>query len=1751
MGDDTEWLKLPTEEKCQHKVWKARLAGYEEAVKLFRRLDDEKSPEFSKYAGQMKKFVTDSNAIAQDKALDAVLAFVENAAVAGRIAPDVVNGCITKVLNSSKQKTKDKGIEIILMFVEIDKPDVVQEELLGGLENKNPKVVTACVQTLTGALRVFGSKVIKIKPCVKVLPKLLEDRDKNVRDETKQLCIELYRWIGAALKPQMAHFKPVLIQELEAEFEKLPGDRPVQTRFMRSQQDLKAKMEEQTRIAGDGIKDEAEGAADAAEEVDPYDLMDAVDLLSQLPKDFYEKIEAKKWQERREALDTLQKLSESPRLEQGDYGNLVRALLKVIAKDSNILLVAIGAKCLAGIAKGLRKKFAPYAVQSVSTILEKFKEKKPAVVQALREAIDAIFPSITFEMIMEDVLASLENKNPSIRAETALFLARCFARCTVSTLPKKQLKVFCNQLLKTVNDTTPEVREASYAALGTAMKVVSEKHILSFLVDVDSIKMQKIQENCEKAVLLNSKGEPRQSGASGDARPKASEPKPVVRPSSAKPATKGSKSSKGPEKKSAPGKSKVAKKGSAVSKEEPIENALSDETVEEKAAAAFPADVLTGLGSSNWKERLAAMEKISEIVKNMSREEILAQVFVRTISKKPGLKDNNFQVLKLKIEFISYLAKNSLFSKRSAEFCLPDLVEKVGDTKNGSVAQEALGYISEATGFDYVGKEVLCLAFENKNPKIQSESLNWLSQSIKEFGFKLNIKQMIENIKKALGATNPAVRTAAISLLGTLYMYIGDSLRVFFEDEKAALLQQIDTEFEKGKGQKPPTPTRGLVAAASNDAGEEEVVDEPEEVNIQDLIPRNDICDKITDDLLMEFSDKAWKVRGEALQKVVAILNEAKFITPNLGELPAAIKQRLADANKILVTTTIGICQTLAKALGPHCKAHIRVIGPGLISCMGDSKTNIRALAVTGLNSWVEHSTLTPLVECEAIQEGLKMENPFLRAELLGWLCEKLPNHKPLPAELRQCIPSVIACLEDRNSDVRKKSQESLVPFMIHTGYDSFAKAASTLKPASKDKIIVILEKARGNLPAKPTKARKVAPAATPVESSRFDELDEENKPPPAASTKKEKSESKPKTAIRGKAKAPVSSKKKEEEDTSAPITVVVSKEQRFKDEKNMKVLKWNFIEIRPEYVDQLKLQMEKNFSKSFMDQLFHADFKCHTKAIQLLIKCLETNSNQVIENMDVILKWLTIRFYDTNPSMLNKALEFLQLLFSTVAEEDYHMHDIEASSFLPYLILKVGDSKDTVRREVRKIFKLIYKSFPASKMFCFFIDGLKSKNSKQRAECLDELGFLIELYGITICQPSPAQALKIIAQQIGDRDNSVRNAALNTIVTAYLILGESTYKYIGTLNDKEQSLLDERIKRSAKNKPSAKIIVDERPKTTPLSQRTMSQPNIHQAGQSFKKSASAATMEKPSVFEVQLEPDSSYGMPNLLQLDVDELYDPVEMPQISAHPSATMKLVDSKDASATIGFVLSQITSSDINMCIQALTQIDEVLKNEERAEIMTNHMDQLLMMLAMQFKLVYSTFMGDPLTNKDDIIKLYKCLLGTLLAALNIPSLAKAASKDILKDVLHSLITMILDNRLEEFEEGPQVIRSVNVTVVTVIEKSDHTNVMSALIRLLQDCVNNETCSNKFLELVMKCLWKMMRLLPDIVNTLNLDHILMDCNSFLLMYPSSRNKGSDLTIRTMNTILHSLAKLKGNKMARRSTGSQKPGLSLTGFRL
>lgn len=58
------------------------------------------------------------------------------------------------------------------------------------------------------------------------------------------------------------------------------------------------------------------------------------------------------------------------------------------------MIVALAGQCVAGLAKGLKKKFAPFSLSFTEVILEKFKEKKTNVVTAMRDAIDAVYQTV-------------------------------------------------------------------------------------------------------------------------------------------------------------------------------------------------------------------------------------------------------------------------------------------------------------------------------------------------------------------------------------------------------------------------------------------------------------------------------------------------------------------------------------------------------------------------------------------------------------------------------------------------------------------------------------------------------------------------------------------------------------------------------------------------------------------------------------------------------------------------------------------------------------------------------------------------------------------------------------------------------------------------------------------------------------------------------------------------------------------------------------------------------------------------------------------------------------------------------------------------------------------------------------------------------------------------------------------------------------------------------------------------------------
>ena len=438
---------------------------------------------------------------------------------------------IEKGLAATRPAAKANAIEAMLLFVEMEKPDGLIEDLVGALSHKQPKIIAATGTALTTIFHNYGCKVVDAKPVLKALPKMFGHADKNVRAEAQNLTVELYRWLREALKPLFwGELKPVQQQDLEKLFENVKQEPPPkQERFTRAQQEAMAAasaQDDEGDIVADGGEEEDAG------EVDVFDLAEPVDIFPKVPKDLHENLSSTKWKDRKEALDALFAAANVPRIKDGPFSEIIQALAKSM-KDANISVVTVAANTIEALAKGLRKDFAKHRPVIMPPVMERLKEKKQSVADALGQALDAIFSATSLSECLEDILEYLKHKNPQVKQGTVGFLIRCL-RTTRDVPAKPEAKSIAEAGTKLLTESSEAIRSGAAEILGTLMKILGERAMNPYLDSLDDIRKSKIKEFFETAEV-KAKDRPKPIVAP----PKAAAPvkKPGVRKVVKKPAT--------------------------------------------------------------------------------------------------------------------------------------------------------------------------------------------------------------------------------------------------------------------------------------------------------------------------------------------------------------------------------------------------------------------------------------------------------------------------------------------------------------------------------------------------------------------------------------------------------------------------------------------------------------------------------------------------------------------------------------------------------------------------------------------------------------------------------------------------------------------------------------------------------------------------------------------------------------------------------------------------------------------------------------------------------------------------------------------------------------------------------------------------------------------------------------------------------------------------------------------------------------
>lgn len=642
MADDEEAAKLlPLGDRFEHKVpssiygcaylhcqaWKVRQGAYDELTRLFRQAESPRDSVFREHADIIRRLPAESNAVVLENALNCLIAFVEGGPVEAvkRIRADVLPVLCEKGLGAQRVGARAKAVECLMGIVEVDGAEAVVSELVVLLSSKQPKLAAAATNAICELLKAFGHEVVSVKSLGKHLPTIFANADKSVRTEGQALAVQMYRCVGPAISVFLSNLKPIQGKELQEMFVRETVGGLQASRHLRSAKSS----------AGSRVQPSGQGAASLAMDsalpatskpVDAFDLADPVDVLERLPTSFGTLVTSANWKERKEALEALLPILRVPKISNdARYGDLVEHLLKRVA-DVNVLVVVVAAQCLEALAAGLRHHFMPHRSGAIAALLERSKEKKTVVVEALRGALNALSHCIlSFGDISEDLQPFVSHKNPQTKAEALSWLARLIP--SFRQILKKDAKLIADMCLPGLDDGATEVREVAALAIAKLILASGDKAVMPFLEGVDKLKMGKIIEFTKK--------------------PPKEQAKATVPAAESKPETAAGK----PEKKEPPPmhQQKEDPHGKRAKQWDPLDFTCqprySDGQADDFFGLLLPTETVLALADPVWKTRLTAMDEIAGKADPMCYAEGFdTELVVRFLEQRPGWRDSNVQV---------------------------------------------------------------------------------------------------------------------------------------------------------------------------------------------------------------------------------------------------------------------------------------------------------------------------------------------------------------------------------------------------------------------------------------------------------------------------------------------------------------------------------------------------------------------------------------------------------------------------------------------------------------------------------------------------------------------------------------------------------------------------------------------------------------------------------------------------------------------------------------------------------------------------------------------------------------------------------------------------------------------------------------------------------------------------------------------------------------------------------------------------
>ena len=430
-----------------------------------------------------------------------------------------------------------------------------------------------------------------------------------------------------------------------------------------------------------------------------------------------------------------------------------------------------------------------------------------------------------------------------------------------------------------------------------------------------------------------------------------------------------------------------------------------------------------------------------------------------------------------------------------------------------------------------------------------------------------------------------------------------------------------------------------------------------------------------------------------------------------------------------------------------------------------------------------------------------------------------------------------------------------------------------------------------------------------------------------------------------------------------------------------------------------------------------------------------------------------------------------------------------------------------------------------------------------------------------------------MLLQILSERDPSLKTSALNALESIWASVGPDIFeKMLSKFHGREKEMIEDRIKRSKKagshavqTKDSTEASIDAALTPAGMEERLVEEdireemiyrqeytpPNAFDMTPELDQDPSPGGIQHPPI--AARTPAQSF-MPKVPS--TNEIRTPVPEPlkitpgveDRKQYPSTPS--YDEEALEARWEMNLQTMSSPNLEDAINATKQIcsDITLVTSNKNPPPSDRVCAIFGSTADRFFLVICAQLEAIFAEARRHLQLYpsgpppssrgcKFALNALLQGLGVRDLAHSVPQPTLRETICLLLCSLVDETgLLSFEEGPTLVRAVNVLIARMLESVDKNYAFSSLLLLLRSPPRNldRQLVPKYNDLVVKCLIKLTKSLETGgLHDVDVTDLLLYLHDYFMFLGveeiRKRSAAEDKPLRMVKTILHQLCKMLG----------------------